>query len=52
MKREDAKVKVFRVPREANYKVDMVPKLATLGIIEMPVNILVEVADVGPRVHS
>lgn len=43
MKREDTKVKVFRMLREKNHKVNIVVKLATSEIIKMSTNILFEV---------
>lgn len=38
-------VKVFRVLREENYKTDMMAKLVASGMAEMPMNILVEMAE-------
>lgn len=45
MKREGAEVKVFRVPKEENHKVDLLAKMAILGMVEMVANILVKMAE-------
>lgn len=44
--RKGVEVKVFRVPREKNPEIDMVAKLAALGMVKMPMNVVVEVAEV------
>lgn len=45
IRRECAKVKVLKVPREESYEVDMVAKLVTSRKADMIVNIFIEVAE-------
>lgn len=42
MEAEGAEVKLLRVPREENHEVDMIVKLVTFVIVEMPKDVLVE----------
>lgn len=46
LKREVIVVRVFIVPREENYKADMIMKLVMSITTEMPKNVLVEIAKV------
>lgn len=41
---EGIEVKLFRIPTEENYEADMMAKLAASIIVEMPKDVLVEIA--------
>lgn len=44
-------MKVFKVHREKNYKVDMVAKLAASEMVETLMNILIEIVEVQSIEH-
>lgn len=46
MKEEGIEVKLFKVPREENHEVDLMAKLVTSKMAEMPRSVLMKIAEV------